>query len=58
MARPIPSPTNIDGLIPLKAHGQFKKFCLNYPAEHFAVVALYDRLDLLLEGRLARPAGP
>jgi hypothetical protein len=48
-----PSPTSIDGLILLGDHGRFKKFYLNYPAEHFAVVSLYDRLDLLLEGRLA-----
>jgi hypothetical protein len=53
-----PSPTNVDGLIPLDDQGLFKKFYLNYPTEHFAVVALYDRLDLLLEGRLARPAEP
>jgi hypothetical protein len=52
-----PSPTNIDGLIPLNARGQFKRFYLNYPAEHFAVVALYDRLDLFLEGRVARRGG-
>jgi hypothetical protein len=51
-----PSPTNIDGLISLNERGHFKKFYLHYPAEHFALVALYDRLDLLLDGRVARRA--
>jgi hypothetical protein len=48
-----PSATHIDNAIPMHEDGKFKKFMLRYPDDHFAIVALYDRL----EKRLAALAG-
>jgi hypothetical protein len=38
----------VDGLVPMDASGNFNKFYLRYPDDHFAAFALCDRLEVRL----------
>jgi hypothetical protein len=40
-----PSATHIDNILSTRQDGTFKKFMLQYPNDHFGIVALYDRLE-------------
>jgi hypothetical protein len=47
-----PSPRGIDDLIPMHEGGRFKKFYLEYPNDHLALLRLFDRLEEILAQRL------